>query len=123
MDPFSIIVGTTGLTDVIVRCFQYLKSIKSASTEIQNEITDLDQEITNLVAVVESVKSLQRPTDDPVSLDTTSDDVTQLDNAWKHLANFLDQSKAKLALSVLRRSSRKLSAKMAPLSRINLMHL
>lgn len=93
MDPFSIIVGTTGVADVSLRLITYLTSIKSASTKIQDEITILNQEITALGSVNDSVEDFWRSRHDLSSFDTPADDGSRVDNLWRDLASLLQQSK------------------------------
>ncbi|RAH48301.1 tetratricopeptide repeat domain-containing protein [Aspergillus brunneoviolaceus CBS 621.78] len=93
MDPFSILVGSAGLTDVSFRIISYLATIRSASAKIQDELTILSQEISSLIAVNETVEDCWHSWHDPSSFDILANDEAHVTDVWKNLAMLLQQSK------------------------------
>ena len=101
MDPFSIIVGATGLADLSFRLISYLNDIRKASVKIQDEITILSHEIQSLLDVNESVNDFWRSRRHLISLDTAlshtaSEDIYghQIEDNWRKLGSLLQKSQS-----------------------------
>lgn len=54
MDPFSILVGTTGLLDICFRVATCLKSVEESAGTVEEEIAKLTHDISSLVSVYQS---------------------------------------------------------------------
>jgi ElaB/YqjD/DUF883 family membrane-anchored ribosome-binding protein len=101
MDPFSIVVGVAGLTDLSARLISYLNDIRKDSIRIHDEITILTHEVQSLRDANEAVENFWRSRHGSTSIDTslnstTHDDISgsRIDENWKKLGSLLQQSKA-----------------------------
>lgn len=55
-DPFSIIVGTAGLTDVCIRLAKFLKQAKDGFQKVDQDLDDLSNDINALRSVIDLIK-------------------------------------------------------------------
>ncbi|KID68977.1 uncharacterized protein G6M90_00g054610 [Metarhizium brunneum] len=79
MDPFSIAVETAGLADVSFRLLLYLADINKASTEIQDAIAILSEEIKSFLAVNDSVEDFPHPRRDLGNFEAPLDHESDVD--------------------------------------------
>lgn len=63
-EPFSVVAGTLGLLDVCWRVGTYLNSVKNAAERIEGDIDALQNEVTSLIEVNESIKKLRDRTEE-----------------------------------------------------------
>jgi hypothetical protein len=54
-DPFSILVGTAGLLDVLIRAAAYLADVHEAAGKVEEDIAFLSRDIQALTSVNESI--------------------------------------------------------------------
>ena len=100
MDPFSIVVGVAGLSDLSFRVLSYLNDIKKASVKIQDEITILSHEIQSLLDVNDSVDDFWRSRRHSTTPDNKLDDKDsgdtyrpQIEDNWRKLGSLLKRSR------------------------------
>jgi hypothetical protein len=58
MDPFSILVGTAGITDICIRLIKYLRDVQAGAAAIDEDIDSLIQEIKVLTDVNKSIRTV-----------------------------------------------------------------
>jgi len=88
MDPFSIIVGSTGLLDILWRCGSYLKDLLESATKIEEDILGLSHEIDALISVYESITETSRAEHRGVP-GTSLADSNRVDNLWRNVETLL----------------------------------
>ena len=86
-DPFSIIVGTVGLTDVCWRLVTYLRDVKGAASKLDAYITDLLYELDALILVNESIKSMFP------KRSTSTADPDNVQSLWRNMGKILQDSR------------------------------
>lgn len=79
-DPFSIIAGAAGLTDVCIRLTKFLKQAKDGFQKVDGDIEELSKELAALQTVSDLIKQSFK---DDIAGDINSNDNQNIANLWQ----------------------------------------
>ena len=89
-DPFSIAVGTMGLTDICWRFGTYLKDIQAGAAQIEDEIASLTREIEALTSINETIHASYKDFQKSVASNDEEDAVpAEVANLWRNIRSNL----------------------------------
>ena len=87
-DPFSIVVGTTSLIDVLWRCGSYLKHVHQSVGKIDEDIAALTHEIDALISVNKSIDDTFKAEHSRIP-DSSLADSNQVESLWRNVGILL----------------------------------
>ncbi|KAL8875617.1 MAG: hypothetical protein Q9198_006050, partial [Flavoplaca austrocitrina] len=99
-DPFSIVAGTAGVLDISWRVGAYLAKVKAVAGRIERDLTALSFEVSSLVAINESIRTLWY-VDGEKNLQVLSPDTKRIEELWQDVKLSVFGSREVMARLVL----------------------
>ena len=88
VDPFSIIVGTTGLIDVCWRFGSYLHDVQAGAAKVEDEIETLSRDIEALRIINETIRDSYKQL--PGYLSSEIEGSKHVERLWRNVSSNLE---------------------------------